>query len=62
MEKYKEELESIEGYKTMFEIEPTLRSNLRKTVFLILSEDELSYFEKDFTELTDFSKNQSPLL
>lgn len=59
MGKYKEELESIEGYKTMFEIEPTLRSNLRKTVFLILSENELSYFEKDFTELTDFSKNQS---
>jgi len=59
MSKYKEEIENIEGYKTMFEIEPTLRSNLHKAVFLILSNSELEYFDKDFNELAYFSKNQS---
>ena len=59
MDKYKEELENIEGYKTMFEIEPMLRANLQKAIFLILSESELQFFEKDFSELAYFSKNQS---
>lgn len=58
MDKFKDELECINGYKTMFEIEPIMRTNLKDAVFLILSDKELAHFKPDFDELANLSKKQ----
>ncbi len=59
MNRYKTELESLEGYETLFKIEPILRSSQQQPTFLIMNKEELATFKPQFDELFALSNNRT---
>lgn len=58
-DRYKEELHAMHGYSTLFEIEPIIRTNFSKQLFLHLTDTQLDKYRPVFGEMIELDKNRS---
>lgn len=56
IKRYKSELDFLQGYSLLFDIEPSIRTESEHPLFLTLGEDEMSRFSYDFNELSALDK------
>ena len=57
LRRYSEELNSLPGFSMLFEIEPYLRSNLQKELFLTLNKEQLGYIMPSINKLLSYNNS-----